>query len=83
VRNVKAAGQNNSSQTPIAASVAKSGWELIITNSSHYCFVPVPCLLRLGLAAPAFGGHSPPVADEDGRARPTGRHPSPFLYLFS
>ncbi len=41
VRPRKAAGRNNSSQTPIAASVANGGWELIITNSSHYCFIPI------------------------------------------
>ncbi|HPF03960.1 MAG TPA: hypothetical protein P5180_12580 [Bacteroidales bacterium] len=34
-----AAGQNNSNPTPIAASVAKGEWELLLANSSHYCFV--------------------------------------------
>ncbi|MCJ7447407.1 MAG: hypothetical protein MUO72_06940 [Bacteroidales bacterium] len=39
-----AAGQNNSSPTPYAASVANGGWELILVNSSHYCFYMVPLL---------------------------------------
>jgi len=33
-----AAGQNNSNPTPYAASVANGGWELLLVNSSHYCF---------------------------------------------
>ena len=34
-----AAGHNNSNLTPEAASVAYGEWELILTNSSHYCFI--------------------------------------------
>jgi hypothetical protein len=34
-----AAGQNNSNPTPYAASVANGEWELILVNSSHYCFI--------------------------------------------
>jgi hypothetical protein len=37
-----AAGQNNSSPTPDAASVANGEWELILVNSSHYCFYIPP-----------------------------------------
>ena len=35
----EAAGQNNSNLTSLAASVANGEWELILTNSSHYCFI--------------------------------------------
>lgn len=33
-----ASGHNNSNPTPQAASVANGEWELILMNSSHYCF---------------------------------------------
>jgi len=48
-----AAGQNNSNPTPIAASVAKGEWELLLANSSHYCFVK--------LEDPRFLHHHHPV----------------------
>jgi hypothetical protein len=34
----EAAGQNNSSLTPLTASAENGEWELILMNSSHYCF---------------------------------------------
>jgi hypothetical protein len=35
-----AADHNNSNLTPRTASAASGEWELILTNSSHYCFYP-------------------------------------------
>jgi hypothetical protein len=35
-----AAGQNNSNLTSLAASAENGEWELILANSSHYCFYP-------------------------------------------
>ena len=34
----EAAGQNNSNLTSLTASVVNGEWELILANSSHYCF---------------------------------------------
>jgi hypothetical protein len=34
----EAAGQNNSNLTSLAASAENDGWELLLANSSHYCF---------------------------------------------
>ena len=36
---VETAGQNNSNPTLYAASAANGEWELILVNSSHYCFI--------------------------------------------
>ena len=36
---VETAGQNNSNPTPSEASAANGEWELILVNSSHYCFI--------------------------------------------
>jgi hypothetical protein len=33
------ASQNNSNPTLHAASAASNGWELLLVNSSHYCFI--------------------------------------------
>ena len=38
----EAAGQNNSNLTSLAASAENGEWELILANSSHYCFYTVP-----------------------------------------
>jgi hypothetical protein len=35
-------GQNNSNLTSLSASVENDGWELILANSSHYCFNTFP-----------------------------------------
>ncbi len=37
----EAADHNNSNLTPRTTSVVNGGWELILTNSSHYCFYPM------------------------------------------
>jgi hypothetical protein len=37
----EAAGQNNSNLTSLAASVVSGEWELILANSSHYCFYTI------------------------------------------
>jgi hypothetical protein len=34
----EATGQNNSNLTSLAASAENGEWELILVNSSHYCF---------------------------------------------
>jgi hypothetical protein len=36
---VETAGQNNSNPTLYVASAANGEWELILVNSSHYCFI--------------------------------------------
>ena len=36
------AGQNNSNLTSWAASAANGEWELLLANSSHYCFYIIP-----------------------------------------
>jgi len=35
----EAAGQNNSNLTSLTASAGNDGWELLLVNSSHYCFI--------------------------------------------
>ena len=35
----EAAGQNNSNLTSLAASAENGEWELLLANSSHYCFI--------------------------------------------
>jgi len=42
-----AAGQNNSNLTSLTASAENDGWELILVNSSHYCFNAFPSFLFL------------------------------------
>jgi len=37
-----ATGHNNSNLTPLTALAGNGGWELILANSSHYCFTPQP-----------------------------------------
>jgi hypothetical protein len=40
-----ATGQNNSNLTSLDASAENGGWELLLANSSHYCFIapqPLP-----------------------------------------
>jgi len=39
-----AAGQNNSNLTSRVASAVNGEWELILANSSHYCFYTSPFL---------------------------------------
>ena len=34
-----AAGRNNSNPTPFEASASDDEWELLLVNSSHYCFI--------------------------------------------
>ena len=36
----EATDQNNSNLTPLTALAEDGGWELILVNSSHYCFIP-------------------------------------------
>ncbi|MGA2406696.1 MAG: hypothetical protein ABSF81_08105 [Bacteroidales bacterium] len=36
------AGQNNSNLASLTTSVVNGEWELILANSSHYCFYPSP-----------------------------------------
>jgi hypothetical protein len=40
----EAAGQNNSNLTSLAASAENGGWELLLANSSHYCFYTIHIL---------------------------------------
>jgi hypothetical protein len=46
-----AAGQNNSNPTPYAASVANGEWELLLVNSSHYCFSTASLILYSVIAS--------------------------------
>jgi len=41
------AGQNNSNLKSLAASAENGIWELILANSSHYCFTPQPPIWEL------------------------------------
>ena len=49
-----AAGRNNSNPTPFGASASDDEWELLLVNSSHYCFIQ--WLMARSLLRPASCG---------------------------
>jgi hypothetical protein len=52
----EATGQNNSNLTSLTALAENGEWELILANSSHYCFYHLPSCFSSFSKTPFFAG---------------------------